>query len=244
VSCSSLVPQGSFLGILLFSVYDSPVGDLINRKGVDYNQHTDDTQLFLFFCLIDWLIDFRPCQHDNGYIDVRSQIKVRTDERTQVHSTQSFLAVTHPSTNRNQRYLTSVTDSPSKHWSPLRTAFSLETSSTTADLQKLVSCSLAVKAWFAENEQPLNADQSDAMQIGTLARLHAVNNISCITLAGWCWNHHESSWTAGLLSPITCQPSARRATTIYGHWDIYVIWWLKRCKYSGWQYRGRTFRSL
>jgi len=28
----------------------------------------------------------RPCQHDDGYIDVRSQIKVHTDERTQVHS--------------------------------------------------------------------------------------------------------------------------------------------------------------
>jgi len=34
----------------------------------------------------DWLIDLRPCQHDNGYMDGRSQIKVHTDERTQVHS--------------------------------------------------------------------------------------------------------------------------------------------------------------
>jgi len=32
-----------------------------------------------------WFI-LRPCQHDNGYIDGRSQIKVHTDERTQVHS--------------------------------------------------------------------------------------------------------------------------------------------------------------
>jgi len=32
------------------------------------------------------LIDLRPCQHHNGYMDGRSQIKVRTDERTQVHS--------------------------------------------------------------------------------------------------------------------------------------------------------------
>jgi len=28
----------------------------------------------------------RPCQHDDGYIDGRSQIKVNTNERTQVHS--------------------------------------------------------------------------------------------------------------------------------------------------------------
>jgi len=34
----------------------------------------------------------------NGYIDGWSQIKVHTVERTQVHSAQSFLVVTHPST--------------------------------------------------------------------------------------------------------------------------------------------------
>ena len=35
------------------------------------------------------MIDLRPCEHDNGYMDGRSQIKVHTDERTQVHSAQS-----------------------------------------------------------------------------------------------------------------------------------------------------------
>ena len=69
--------------------------------------------------LFIWL---RPCQHDNGYLDGRSQIKVHTDERTQVHSAQSSLAVTHPGTNRARRSLTSVTESPSRHWSPLRTS--------------------------------------------------------------------------------------------------------------------------
>jgi len=39
-------------------------------------------------------------------VDGRSQIKVHIDERTQVHSAQSFLAVTHPSANRVRRYLT------------------------------------------------------------------------------------------------------------------------------------------
>jgi len=43
---------------------------------------------------------------------------VRLNGRTQVHSAQSSLAVTHPSSNRARRYLTSVTESPSKHWSP------------------------------------------------------------------------------------------------------------------------------
>jgi len=68
----------------------------------------------------NWLFDLRPCQHDNGYMDGRSQIKVHTYERTQVHSAQSSLVVTHPSTNRARRYLTSATESPSKHWSPTR----------------------------------------------------------------------------------------------------------------------------
>jgi len=60
--------------------------------------------------LIDWL---RPCQHDNGHMDGRSQTKVHTNERTQVHSAQFSLVVTHPSTNQARRYLTSVTESPS-----------------------------------------------------------------------------------------------------------------------------------
>ena len=67
----------------------------------------------------EWMIDFRPCQHDNGYMDGRSQIMAHTDERTQVHGTQSSLAVSHPGINRARRYLTSVTESLSKHWSPL-----------------------------------------------------------------------------------------------------------------------------
>jgi len=55
-------------------------------------------------------------------MDVRSQIKVHTEERTQVHSAQYSRAVTHPSSNRARRCLTSVIASPSKHWSPLRTS--------------------------------------------------------------------------------------------------------------------------
>jgi len=45
------------------------------------------------------------------YMDGRSRIKVHIDEWTQVYSAQSSLAVTNPSTNWAQRYLTSVTES-------------------------------------------------------------------------------------------------------------------------------------
>jgi len=54
-------------------------------------------------------------------MDGRSQIKVHADEWTQVHSAQSSLVVTHPSTNRARQYLSTVTESPCKHWSPTRT---------------------------------------------------------------------------------------------------------------------------
>jgi len=43
-------------------------------------------------------------------IDSQSHIKVHTDEQTQVHSTHSSLMVTHPSTNRGRRYLTSMSN--------------------------------------------------------------------------------------------------------------------------------------
>ena len=56
-----------------------------------------------FVCFI-----LRPCQHDDGYIDGRSQFQVHTDERTQAYSAQSSLVVSHPSTNRGRRCLTSV----------------------------------------------------------------------------------------------------------------------------------------
>jgi len=57
---------------------------------------------------IDYDSFLHRCQHDDGYIDNRSQIKVHIDERTQIHKAWSSLMVTHPSTNRGRRCLTSV----------------------------------------------------------------------------------------------------------------------------------------
>jgi len=48
-------------------------------------------------------------KHDKGYfINDRSHIQVHTDERIQVHSARSSMAVTHPSTNRGRGALPSV----------------------------------------------------------------------------------------------------------------------------------------
>jgi len=89
------------------------------RRGV--NDHQWWWDLFLERTVRSALFDLRPCQHDNGYMDGRSQIKVHTAERTHIHSAQFSLSVTHPRTNQARRYLTSVTESPSKHWLPPRT---------------------------------------------------------------------------------------------------------------------------
>jgi len=44
-------------------------------------------------------------QHDNGCVDGRLHIYAQTDHRTQVHSAQFSLVVTHPSTYRGRRSL-------------------------------------------------------------------------------------------------------------------------------------------
>jgi len=62
--------------------------------------------LILKFYLVLFIL--RRFQHDNGYIDGRSQIEVNTDEQTQVHSAQTSMVVTNPSTNRGRRASNSV----------------------------------------------------------------------------------------------------------------------------------------
>jgi len=70
--------------------------------------------LLLLWLIVRLIDDLSPCQHDDGYMDGRSLININADERIQVHSAHSSLAVTHPRTNRARRYLTSATESPNK----------------------------------------------------------------------------------------------------------------------------------
>ena len=47
------VPQGSFLGPVLFTIYTGPTGQIIRRHGLDFHLFADDSQLYVSFKIKD-----------------------------------------------------------------------------------------------------------------------------------------------------------------------------------------------
>ena len=80
------MPQGSVLGPILFSLYTSPIRDLVRQHKVDYHLYADDTQLYVSFQIKnnnDQLSRITACTSDIKKSILHNLLKLN-DDKTEV----------------------------------------------------------------------------------------------------------------------------------------------------------------
>ena len=81
-------------------------------------------------------------------------------------------------------YASSVGELIESYGSLTQLLVSMDSTDATPAIDRLAHCSAAVRLWFLQNGQQLNADKSEVVILGTAAQLRSAANITTVDIAG------------------------------------------------------------